>query len=285
MGEQDTELSEFKSSLIPLNITFEKYQKPFRLGVGTFEEFIFAEDNPRFMKKQQFQQLVANIKADGASSSWPLCWIDKDNKIYVLSGHHRIRAGHEAGEKYHFYIYTNRNLSRQQQIAIRISHNSIVGEDDPGQLKKIWEEIEDIALKQYAGIDDTYFEAFKPIDLKAFSDQALVMQSIDLLFLPKELESLKSCLKEITNGSKLHLIGAKEQFPEIAKAIIEAKDSMRIINTSTAFMAMVYVTHLYCEFLETHNRMPDSKEDWLQIHTQLDQLGFVNQLEPKKAKA
>jgi hypothetical protein len=49
------------------------------------------------MKAEQFQALVENVKKDGNLSSLPLCYREKDGKLRVLSGNHRVQAGRQAG--------------------------------------------------------------------------------------------------------------------------------------------------------------------------------------------
>lgn len=270
----ESRLTALRLSLEPLNKELDRQDKPFRFGIAKFEDMIPAPDNPRFMRKEVYQQLVENIKTDGGLSSLPFCWIDENGKIFILSGHHRTKAGHDAGEDTFIFLYTDRSMSTQEQISKRLSHNSLTGEDDPGKLKEVWSKINDLTLKRMSGIDDAYFKSYQPINLSSFTDQSLAMMTIDLMFMPKEVEDLKKRLKEIQKGTKLHLIGAKDQFSDIAKAIIILKESSRIINTSTALQAMITVTSLYCDFLEKYDKMPECKHEWEEIQGQMQELGF-----------
>lgn len=45
-------------------------------------------------------------------------------------------------------------MSEEHRIAIQLSHNAIVGQDDPDILKKLYDKILDIDLKEYSGLDD-----------------------------------------------------------------------------------------------------------------------------------
>lgn len=54
--------------------------------------------NARYMKQDEFNKLVANIKRDGCLTQLPFCCKDADeNKWLVLSGNHRVKAAIEAG--------------------------------------------------------------------------------------------------------------------------------------------------------------------------------------------
>ena len=49
--------------------------------------------NARFMRHEEFQRLVANVKKDGQLTSAPFAALDPaDGKYEVLSGNHRVQA-------------------------------------------------------------------------------------------------------------------------------------------------------------------------------------------------
>jgi malonyl CoA-acyl carrier protein transacylase len=68
-----------------------------------------------------------------------------------LSGHHRVDAAKAAGEEWLLILFTDRELSRQEQIAIQLSHNAISGEDEPTVLRELWGEL--VALGALGGMD------------------------------------------------------------------------------------------------------------------------------------
>ena len=54
--------------------------------------------NARFMRHEEFQRLVANVKKDGQLTSAPFAALDPaDGKYEVLSGNHRVQAAVSAG--------------------------------------------------------------------------------------------------------------------------------------------------------------------------------------------
>ena len=66
-----------------LNLLNEKLAGlfPYRLEMVTPGELKLLEKNARYMKAEQFQSLVENIKKDGNLSSLPLCYREKDGKL------------------------------------------------------------------------------------------------------------------------------------------------------------------------------------------------------------
>lgn len=103
-----------------------------------------------------YLQLVENIKRDKYLSSVPFCWYNKTTKKYlVLSGNHRLKAGIDAGIQKFVVLYTDKDLEKQEQVAIQLSHNAIEGKDDLVILKELWSQVVDVNWKQYIGFDDS----------------------------------------------------------------------------------------------------------------------------------
>lgn len=90
--------------------------------------------NARVLSKDTFQQLTANIRRDKRLSSVPLCYRASDGVLDVLSGNHRVSAGIEAGVEHILVMVIEEDLSVSQRIAIQLSHNALVGSDDPTEI-------------------------------------------------------------------------------------------------------------------------------------------------------
>lgn len=57
--------------------------------------------NARIMKNEMQRQLTDNIKKRGQLESLPFCALTEGgNRIEIISGHHRIRSGKDAGVSY-----------------------------------------------------------------------------------------------------------------------------------------------------------------------------------------
>ena len=81
-----------------------RYEKIADMGAGLIiakvpAECIREQDiNARIMKNEMQRQLTDNIRKRGQLESLPLCALTQDgNRIEIISGHHRIRSGKDAG--------------------------------------------------------------------------------------------------------------------------------------------------------------------------------------------
>ena len=87
--------------------------------------------NARIMKNEMQRQLTDNIRKRGQLESLPFCVLAEDrNQIEIISGHHRIRSGKDAGLKEFFVILDISGLNRSKIVAKQIAHNAISGFDD-----------------------------------------------------------------------------------------------------------------------------------------------------------
>jgi len=86
-------------------------------------------------------------------------------------------------------LYDDRPLSRQERVAIQLSHNAINGRDDPALLKELWAEIDDLGLKYYAGLDDKQLEQLADAQFKSMREAVLDYKAVMFLFLPEEVEA------------------------------------------------------------------------------------------------
>ena len=93
--------------------------------------------NARTFDKDTFQQLTANVRADKRLSSTPLCWETPEGLLEVLSGNHRVQAAIEAGIEQVLVLVLHGDLSKARRIAIQLSHNALVGTDDPTLLAEL----------------------------------------------------------------------------------------------------------------------------------------------------
>lgn len=247
---------------------------PYRLGIAAPDEMQPAPINAHFMSKRVYDQLVANIKRDGNLSSLPFCWRDKEGKIRILSGHHRVDAARDAGVAAMLYLFTDDYLSEDERTAIQIAHNSLVGEDDLAILKQQWESIASLDARLYSGLDDEVFKTFDPVSLGAFNEKDIRFETIELLFLPSEIERLKEIVGKLSKSKRVRLVGLIDQYDALADALMKLKDAAMIFNSSTAFLLMAEAAERYSDFLERVAAMDDAA--WLALHNNLVAAGLVD---------
>ena len=166
------------------------------------QEIKLLDQNARYMKHEEFNRLVTNIRRDGKLTSSPFLCKEGDRYL-CLSGNHRTRASIEAGLKEIDCLVTDDPLTEQQKIAIQLSHNAIAGQDDPATIKVLYEKILDTDLKKYSGLDDKTLELLNKIDIFSISEANLKFQTLTMVFLPDELTTAKEIISQAIQQSKM----------------------------------------------------------------------------------
>lgn len=193
------------------------------------------------MPREQFQNLVENVKRDGELSSVPLCVV-RDGAYHVLSGNHRVKAAVAAGLDEILVMYTNAPLAREQQIAIQLSHNAIVGQDDPALLKELFNEINDLALKAYSGLDDKLMGQVDALGGSGFTPVRLDFRTVTFLMLPEEESHLEQMLEAAADEAKradVTYVGRLGDFERLVKAISRVQKARNIKNAAVALAVIL----------------------------------------------
>lgn len=194
--------------------------------------------NARYMTPDQFGSLVANVKRDGYLTSLPLVWNDAESgRRIVLSGNHRTKASIAAGLEEIDWYEIDEPLPRQRQIALQLSHNSISGQDDPGILKALWEEIESIEYREYAALDDKTLDLLEKVDLSSLGEANLDYLTVQILFLPHEVEKAKAVFEQVTAIMQAddRWVATEQTWDRLIDAIDSARGSHNVVNTAAAF--------------------------------------------------
>lgn len=112
-----------------------------------------AEMNANEMTRQDFDALCDNIGKSGLSSV-PCCYKKANGRYVMISGHHRLRACKKLHYREIGILWCNESdLSKDEIIAIQLSHNSLHGEDNRSILKKLFEQIQSVDYKKFAHIN------------------------------------------------------------------------------------------------------------------------------------
>jgi hypothetical protein len=207
-------------------------------------ELKLLEKNARFMKSDVFRRLVENIRNDGCLTSVPFAWRESDDAPWeVLSGNHRTMAAIEAGIAIINLMVTDERLPRERRIAIQISHNAIEGEDDPAILRSLWDEINSVEMKVYAGLDDKTLEQLAKVDLTALSEVSLETRQVTFMFLPNEAEQVAEAFEQAKQllSSKEVYLARMADYDRALDAVAASGASYGVKNTATS-MAIVMDT-------------------------------------------
>ncbi|GHD98546.1 ParB/Srx family N-terminal domain-containing protein [Streptomyces alanosinicus] len=205
--------------------------------------------NARYLPHEQFRQLVANIKRDGHLTSTPLVWNDAGNgRLIVLSGNHRTLAAIEAGLPQIWWMQIDEPLPRQRQIALQLSHNAIVGQDDPAILKELYDELESVEWRQYTGLDDKSLDLLEKVDVASLGEDNLDFASVQLVFLPDELQRAEAAFDAArsTAAADQRWVAGLEQYEPVLDALETSRAAYKIGNSATALgvILTVFERHL-----------------------------------------
>jgi hypothetical protein len=235
---------------------------PYQLELAAPGKLKLLEKNARYMRAEQFQNLVENIKKDGNLSSLPLCYREKDGKLRVLSGNHRITAARQAGVEQVLVMVVAEEKDADERLAIQLSHNAIAGQDDLVILKELWESIKDVQSRVYAGLDSDTLKALEGIQFAAISEQRLRYKLTTFLFLPEELEDLDRLLKETAAafaGDVVYLAHL-HTFDAFFGLITKIKKRCQIKNSAASFLKLMELAMIGLEKLEQEEALNDAEQ-------------------------
>jgi len=202
-----------------------------------FGELKLLERNARYMSGPQFNLLVANIKRDGCLTSFPLVH-RVDGALQVVSGNHRVQAAMKAGLIEGDAIEVTTPLSREQFVALQLSHNAIVGKDDPNILKSLYDEL-DFGWKEYSGLTDDAFKV-EDLDTSVLRVEAPFYEELHISFLPGDATIFKDWLDKIgkSKAAAMRMVAHYDDFDRVFKSLIAVKGASGIHNTAVALRTM-----------------------------------------------
>jgi len=212
---------------------------------GAPTDLTLLELNARYMRHEQYQQLVSNLRRDKALTSTPFVWLNPDTgQRIVLSGNHRVKASIEAGLEEIIWLETRDPLPEGQRLGIQLSHNSIVGEDDMAILKTLYERIEDLDWREYAGLDDATLELLADLDTPSISEANLSFQTLAVVFLPEDLAAAQQVVKDaigLSSSADALWVAQLRQYDKVMEALDLASKSYDVTNVATAFGVILQV--------------------------------------------
>lgn len=204
------------------------------------------ELNARFMRHETYQRLVENIRRDGKLTSVPFAAL-VDGRYEVLSGNHRVKAAIDAGLAEIDVMVTDAPLTRQQRVAIQLSHNAIVGEDDPATLRRLYDEL-DVDWKVYSGLDDKTLQLIQEVQPGSLSEAGLEFQTLSLVFLPDELDRVKAAFeraKALAAGARAIWLAPFRAYDRFLDTLDLAASAHGISNMATSMMTLVAIVEAH----------------------------------------
>jgi hypothetical protein len=199
-----------------------------------------SEINANKMPDEYFSALCDNIENSGLSTT--LCCYKRSNgKFVLISGHHRLRACKKLHYKQIGILYAlEEELSRDEILAVQLSHNSLHGEDDKNILKKMFAQIQSIEFKKFAHVN---VEEIQPIESNGLNIISMKENyTISIVLYNDSLEFINELIgdiNELKTRSDLVLIADQkneDKYLEIQRVISKNFD---IKSTNISFSKML----------------------------------------------
>lgn len=221
---------------------------PFTIRLVDIELIDQAQKNARYMRHEMFKRFVSNIQNDGGLSSVPFCVLE-NGRYTAVSGNHRVLAAKESGLNEIPVMFVEGPLDRDKFIAMQLSHNAIVGEDDPVILLDLYREIETVWAKEYTGLDSKLLADLEKIELQGLSDAKPIYYEMTFLFLPSERERLIEALDRIGKMAGEFIIATEDVYKPFLEAQRKIKKSYNAYNGAVALIAMLDIIDNHLEDL------------------------------------
>lgn len=250
------------------------------------KEIKLLDLNARYMEKDEYSKLVNNIKKDKKLTSVPFCFVNDDNQVEVLSGNHRVMASIDAELEEIEVMLCREKLTKDQQIALQLSHNSIVGKDDDKILMSLYKQIESFDYKEYSGLTDEFL-AFCKENENLLNSPDLKYQILNLMFLPSEIDEIKkvmSDLGEYITKEKI-LIANYNDYDTYLQTTTDLSKCMCVKNSATVFLALIKLAQNHAEDLKEICFNNTKDNDYVPISTLIGRTDVKKEYAVKLDKA
>lgn len=220
-----------------------------------------ADMNANEMSGEDFAALCDNIGKSGLSSV-PCCYKKDNGRYVIISGHHRLRACKKLHYREIGILWCEeRELSKDEIIAIQLSHNSLHGEDNPSILKKLFEQIQSIDFKKFAHIN---IDEISPIITDGIDICALQENFVFTVILyPSSFEQLDGLFGDIREQAKKSdaVIIANEEENEmlLLKLQKEIGSQFNIKSPNVSFAKLLELAYERLMEIQSGNDLGNSK--------------------------
>lgn len=232
-----------------------KYEK---VDISLIDE---ADMNANEMTGEDFAQLCDNIGKSGLSSV-PSCYKKENGRFVMISGHHRLRACKKLHYKTIGILYClESELSKDEIIAIQLSHNSLHGHDNTSILKKLFEQIQSVDFKQFAHVN---VDEIPPVNTEGISVFALKENFVFTVVLyPDSFENLDELFGDIreqaSKSDALILANEKENERLLLKLQTEIGKQYDIKSPSISFAKLLELASERLTEIKEGNDLVNSK--------------------------
>lgn len=224
--------------------------------------------NARYMRKEEWDRLVANIAADGCLTSVPLIYGAgeyEEGRELILSGNHRTAAAVEVGLDEIDCMLIDDPQQKDELLARQLSHNSITGQDDPATLKALYDQIEDVDWRAYSGLDDESLNLLAEVAPEGLAEANLDFATVSLIFLPNELEAARQAFNDARMGQNESWLAARADYDQTLDTLASTHAAHKVGNVATALHAILGIVEAHLTDLQAGYQSPQGEP----LHTGL----------------
>ena len=180
----------------------------------------------------------------------------------MISGHHRLRACKKLHYKTIGILYClESELSKDEIIAIQLSHNSLHGHDNTSILKKLFEQIQSVDFKQFAHVN---VDEIPPVSTDGISVFALKENFVFTVVLyPDSFDNLDELFGDIreqaSKSDALILANEKENERLLLKLQTEIGKQYDIKSPSISFAKLLELASERLTEIKEGNDLVNSK--------------------------
>ena len=208
-----------------------------KVGIDKVKE---QDINARIMKNEMQDQLTANIAKRGQLESLPFL-VEKDGKLEIISGHHRVKSARAAGLKEIIVIIDVSGLTRSQIAAKQLAHNAISGFDDESTLREIVKMITDVddMIESFVG-KDILEEPLEQYEKMLSPAVQFDFKNVTFTFLPHQVRDMEALIKSLEVASP-EIIGVApyEQCKTFVETLSKYQKFEDIRNVGAAIHSMI----------------------------------------------
>ena len=208
-----------------------------KVGIDKVKE---QDINARIMKNEMQDQLTANIAKRGQLESLPFL-VEKDGKLEIISGHHRVKSARAAGLKEIIVIIDVSGLTRSQIAAKQLAHNAISGFDDESTLREIVKMITDVddMIESFVG-KDILEEPLEQYEKMLSPAVQFDFKNVTFTFLPHQVRDMEALIKSLEVASP-EIIGVApyEQCKTFVETLSKYQKFEDIRNVGAAIHYMI----------------------------------------------
>ena len=163
-----------------------------------------------------------------------------DGSLVVLSGNHRVKASIAAGlTKITVMEVKGDGLTPERLLAMQLSHNALVGEDDENVLKELYDSLDTMG-KLYSGLTDAAFGGIADLDLTKLAITAPRYETVTLTFLPEDRELFIEIMEKLGRGAAraTRYFARINDYEQFERSLVAVQDTLNIHNQALAVAAM-----------------------------------------------